>query len=92
MNLIMNGAIAIAIYAGRSGRTFDPRVRNLHVNGTNNNHVCSRSERTDAAVFCSRTRNAYVARNHGLDPKKRRHKIHRIAHITLFNFQHGISM
>ena len=45
MNLIMNGAIAIAIYAGRPGRTFDPRVRNLHVNGTNNNHVCSKRAR-----------------------------------------------
>lgn len=32
MNLIMNGAIAIAIYAGRPGRTFGPRIRNLHVN------------------------------------------------------------
>jgi len=42
MNLIMSGAIAIAIYAGRLGRTFDPHVRNLHVNGTNNNHVCSK--------------------------------------------------
>lgn len=43
MNLIMSGAIGIVIYAGRPGRTFDPRVRNLHVNGTNNNHAYSKA-------------------------------------------------
>lgn len=51
MNLIMSSAIGIAIYAGRPDRTFDPRVRNLHVNGTNNNHAYS-----SAVVSCSQER------------------------------------